>query len=75
MDRLDLVLGMVTELLQGCLGVRAHVKHLTAALQALSNAPKEAKRVVELASKRNMVIFLFLALVIPLTFASNKVKH
>ena len=56
---------MVTELLQGRLGVRAQAKHLTAALQALSDAPKEAKRVFELASECNMVIFLFFRFAIP----------
>ena len=70
-DRPDLVMDMVTQLLQGRLGVRAHVKHLTAALKAVSNAPNEAKRVFELASERNMVTFLFFAFAIPFTFASN----
>ena len=53
--RPDLVMELVMDLLQGRLGVRAQVKHLNAALQALSNAPKAAKRVFELASERNMV--------------------
>jgi hypothetical protein len=66
-ERPDLVMDMVTELLQGRLGVHANVKHLTAALKALSNAPNEAKRVFELASERNMVTFLFFAFAIPLT--------
>ena len=73
-DRPDLVLDMVTELLQGRLGV-AQIKHLTTALQALSNDPKETKRVFELASERNMVTFLFFALVVPFVFASSKVKQ
>ena len=64
-DRPDLVMEMVTELLQGRLGVRAQVKHLNAALKALSNAPKEAKRVFELASERKMVQLFFFARVTP----------
>jgi hypothetical protein len=65
---------MVTELLQGRLGVHAHVKHLTAAFQALSNAPKEAKSVFEMASERNMVQFMLLARMTRLTFASFLVR-
>ena len=63
--RPDLVMELVTELLQGRLGVPAEVKHLCAALQALSNAPKEARRVFELASERKMVLFLFSFLSLP----------
>ena len=58
-DRPDLVMEVVTEVLKGSLGVRAQVKHMNAALQALSNAPKEAKRVFELASERKMVLIFF----------------
>ena len=68
-DRPDLIIELVTELLQGSLGVRAQIKHLNAALQALSNAPKDAKRVFELASECNMVL-LFFRSCDPLTFAS-----
>ena len=63
-DRPDLVMDMVTELLQGRLSVRAQVKHLNVALQALSNASKAATTVFELVSKRNMIILLFFAPVI-----------
>jgi len=68
-DRPDLVMDMITQLLQGRLGVRAHVKHLTAALKTVSKAPNEAKKVFELASERTMVTFLFFAFAI--AFASN----
>ena len=65
-DRPDLVMELVTELLQGRLGVRAQVKYLNAALKALSTAPKEAKRIFELASERNMVYPYYVSLVTPL---------
>ena len=60
--RPDLIMELVTELLQGSLGVHAQVKHLNAALQALSNAPEYAKRVFELASERKMVLYFFFPL-------------
>ena len=53
--RPDLVVELVTDLLQGSLRVCAQVKHLNAALQALANAPKEAKGVFELANENKMV--------------------
>ena len=68
--RPDLVMELVTELLQGSLGVRAQVKHLNAALSALSNDPKEVAKVFELASERKMVLFFIFPHVIASTFAS-----
>ena len=64
----DLVVELITELLQGNLGVRAQVKHLNVALQALSNAPKWAKRVFQMASERKMVLIFSLLLKSPASF-------
>ena len=58
-NRPDLVVELVTDLLQGSLSVRAHVKHFSVALKALAKAPKEANMVFELASTRNLVRSFF----------------
>jgi len=53
--RPDLVVELITALQEGTLSVRADVKHFGAALQSLTYAPEEFKRVFELARKHKQV--------------------
>ncbi len=54
-DKPDKVVEVISMLQQGTLGVRANPQHYAVALQALVDAPHEAKRVFELALKHKMV--------------------